>query len=93
MRKKAGKKKQIMAMMDSENIPMKDRYLDPLAFPVGAMALLLNITLMQLSLFVMSGRKYTFWWTFQRFVWLPKRKVINEAFCILSMLLAVTHDD
>ena len=78
--------KQIMAMMDSENIPMKDRYLDPLAFPVGADSAFAQHYLDAVKLVrdewpevhIFGGHSNVSFG-------LPKRKVINEAFCILSI--------
>ena len=78
---------QIMQMMDAENIPMTDRYLDPLAFPVGAGGdfakhYLDAVTMIREefpNVHIFGGHSNTSFG-------LPHRKIINETFCILSII-------
>ncbi|NQZ72113.1 MAG: dihydropteroate synthase [Dinoroseobacter sp.] len=78
---------QIMAMMDAENIPVTDRYLDPLAFPVGAGG---DFAKHYLDAVAMIRKEYPevhiFGGHSNTSFGLPQRKVINEAFCILSVI-------
>lgn len=77
----------IMLMMDECNIPIGDRYLDPLAFPVGAggdfakhyLDAVTTIRKEFPEVHIFGGHSNTSFG-------LPKRKHINEAFCILSII-------
>jgi 5-methyltetrahydrofolate--homocysteine methyltransferase len=79
--------KQIMKMMDDDDIPMKDRFLDPLAFPVGAGGDFAKHYLDAVRMIheefpdvhIFGGHSNTSFG-------LPQRKVINEAFCILAVI-------
>lgn len=77
----------IMEMMDSASIPMADRYLDPLAFPVGAgsgygnhyLDAVREIRARFPDVHIFGGHSNTSFG-------LPNRKVANNAFVILSIL-------
>ena len=78
---------QIMAMMDTAEIPMGDRYLDPLAFPVGAgsqygkhyLDAVRKIRELFPEVHIFGGHSNTSFG-------LPQRRFINDAFVILSIL-------
>ena len=78
---------QIMAMMDAAQIPMGDRYLDPLAFPVGAgsqygnhyLDAVRKIRELYPEVHIFGGHSNTSFG-------LPQRRHINNAFVILSIL-------
>lgn len=78
---------QVMAMMDAAEIPVGDRYLDPLAFPVGAGAQYGNhyldavrkIRELYPEVHIFGGHSNTSFG-------LPQRRVVNDAFVILSIL-------
>jgi 5-methyltetrahydrofolate--homocysteine methyltransferase len=78
---------QIMAMMDAAGVPMEDRYLDPLAFPVGAgseygnhyLDAVRELRRLFPAVHIFGGHSNTSFG-------LPQRKVINNAFIILSIL-------
>ena len=79
---------QIMNMMDKAELPMRDRYLDPLAFPVGAGSDFANhyldavreIRAKYPDVHIFGGHSNTSFG-------LPQRRVINNAFIILSILV------
>lgn len=78
---------QIMGMMDEADLPMSDRYLDPLAFPVGAGSDFANhyldavrqIRAKYPEVHIFGGHSNTSFG-------LPQRRVINNAFIIHSIL-------
>ncbi|MBM3356987.1 MAG: hypothetical protein FJY54_04595 [Betaproteobacteria bacterium] len=78
---------QIMELMDAADVPMGDRYLDPLAFPVGAgseygnhyLDAVREIRARYPEVHIFGGHSNTSFG-------LPDRKVINNAFIILSIL-------
>ena len=78
---------QIMEMMDKAELPTRDRYLDPLAFPVGAGSDFSNhyldavreIRAKYPDVHIFGGHSNTSFG-------LPQRRVINNAFIILSIL-------
>ncbi len=78
---------QIMKMMDDADIPMDDRYLDPLAFPVGAgseygqhyLDAVREIRKRYPAVHIFGGHSNTSFG-------LPQRKIVNNAFIILSIL-------
>ena len=78
---------QLMEMMDEAELPMTDRYLDPLAFPVGAGSDFANHYLDAVRMIrakypdvhVFGGHSNTSFG-------LPQRRVMNNAFIILSIL-------
>lgn len=78
---------QIMEMMDKSNVPMTDRYLDPLAFPVGAgskfslhyLDAVKEIRKRFPDVHIFGGHSNTSFG-------LPQRKVVNSAFIMLSIL-------
>lgn len=78
---------QIMELMDTAEIPIGDRYLDPLAFPVGAGSAYGNHYLDAVrelrkrfpDVHIFGGHSNTSFG-------LPNRKVVNNAFVILSIL-------
>lgn len=77
----------IMAMMDKVGIPMGDRYLDPLAFPIGAGSDFSRHYLDAVRMIreefpevhIFGGHSNTSFG-------LPKRKVMNSAFIIRSLI-------
>ena len=78
---------QIMKMMDDADVPMDDRYLDPLAFPVGAggeyglhyLDAVREIRKRYPEVHIFGGHSNTSFG-------LPQRKIVNNAFIILSIL-------
>ena len=78
---------QIMNMLDKAELPTRDRYLDPLAFPVGAGSDFANhyldavreIRAKYPDVHIFGGHSNTSFG-------LPQRRVINNAFIILSIL-------
>lgn len=78
---------QIMDLMDKANVPMTDRYLDPLAFPVGAGS---EFSLHYLDAVKEIRKRYPevhiFGGHSNTSFGLPQRKVVNNAFIVLSIL-------
>lgn len=78
---------QIMAMMDSESIKIEDRYLDPLAFPASTgsefgnhyLDAVREIRRLYPNVHIFGGHSNTSFG-------LPQRKIMNNAFIILSIL-------
>ena len=76
-----------MSMMDAESIPMADRYLDPLAFPVGAGGDFAKHYLDAVKIVhdewpdvhIFGGHSNVSFG-------LPNRKIINETFCMLAVI-------
>ncbi|MCP4333211.1 MAG: hypothetical protein GY785_11195 [Gammaproteobacteria bacterium] len=76
-----------MKMMDDADVPMDDRYLDPLAFPVGAggeyglhyLDAVREIRKRYPEVHIFGGHSNTSFG-------LPQRKIVNNAFIILSIL-------
>lgn len=78
---------QIMSMMDEEGIPMEDRYLDPLAFPVGAAPEAPQHYLDAVSeLRVKYPEVHLFGGHSNTSFGMPQRKVLNSAFVIRSII-------
>jgi cobalamin-dependent methionine synthase I len=77
---------QIMALMDKFSVPMADRYLDPLAFPVGAGA---DFSIHYLDAVKEIRHRYPevhiFGGHSNTSFGLPQRKVMNNAFIVLSI--------
>ena len=86
-RERVANLQQIMAMMDAAGIPMGDRYLDPLAFPIGTgsqygnhyLDAVRKIRELYPEVHIFGGHSNTSFG-------LPQRRVINDAFVILSIL-------
>jgi 5-methyltetrahydrofolate--homocysteine methyltransferase len=86
-RERVANLQQIMAMMDAAEIPMGDRYLDPLAFPIGAgsqygnhyLDAVCKIRELYPEVHIFGGHSNTSFG-------LPQRRVVNNAFVILSIL-------
>jgi len=78
---------QIMELMDKSNVPMTDRYLDPLAFPVGAGS---EFSLHYLDAVKEIRKRYPdvhiFGGHSNTSFGLPQRKIVNNAFIVLAIL-------
>ncbi len=78
---------QLMDMMDEAGIPMDDRYLDPLVFPIGANPAFGNHYLDAVrALRELYPEVHIFGGHSNASLGLPGRKVLNNAFISLSML-------
>lgn len=77
----------IMELMDAADVPITDRYLDPLAFPVGAgsqygnhyLDAVREVRRLYPEVHIFGGHSNTSFG-------LPNRKVVNNAFIILAIL-------